>query len=144
RAGELPSWPRLADNTRGFRGPPFEAWERRRDEWTIRTIPDRGFTLSVSGGATDGGDGQVLQGIPREAVPGISGLEREGGERPQGEEGSRRQGGGCRARAGRRLDPLSPGELRRHRRHLQGPEHHLRQRDRRVEGVLPRSAGVRD
>ncbi len=39
----------------------------------------------------------------------------------------------------RRLDPLSPGELRRHRRDLQGPEHHLRQRDRRVAGVLPRN-----
>ncbi len=37
--------------------------------------------------------GKYCKAVPREAVPRVPGLERERGQRPEGEEGSGRQGG---------------------------------------------------
>src|SRR5262249_37193342 len=47
-------------------------------------------------------------------------------------------------RADRRLDPLPPRLLRGDGRDLLRHEHHLRRRQRRVEGVLPLEARLRD
>src|SRR5262249_8668307 len=61
--------------------------------WTTPAACPETRTVDVDAAGGIDGELKVLQGLPRAELPGVPGLEREEGERPQGQEGSGRQGG---------------------------------------------------